>query len=60
MKRLLSIYDDYDVEEGRDSAIDILKIDLSNRPYFESLYLLLNLGDPIAVNRGLNLLPEWR
>lgn len=60
LKRLLTIYDDFDTEEDRIGLSSNSKIDLSVRPYFESMYLLLNLGDPIAINRGLNLLPKWR
>nr|CAI5827512.1 unnamed protein product [Callosobruchus analis] len=62
LKRLLSIYDEYDylesiAGENRDATSEFMK---KNRPQFESIYVLLNIGDPNAINRILNITPKWR
>nr|CAH7712974.1 unnamed protein product [Callosobruchus chinensis] len=62
LKRLLSIYDEYDyiesiAGENRDASSEYMK---KNRPQFEAIYLLLNVGDLNVINRVLNITPKWR
>ncbi|XP_072397866.1 SAC3 domain-containing protein 1 isoform X2 [Diabrotica undecimpunctata] len=59
LKRLLCTYDYFDnLEKSSKQEIssDFL---VESRPYFESLYLIFNLGDVNALNRYLNLPPQW-
>lgn len=58
LKRLLSLYDEYDVLQKRLS--DDRKFNFEDRPYFEALYILLNLGDGVALTRGVELPKEIR
>lgn len=62
LKRLMCAYDELnclcDVKnDGKDFYVDFL---VENRPYFESLYILLNLGNGDAITRGLGLSKIWK
>lgn len=62
LKRLLYAYDDLNYISERDgNDRDVFNVFLdTNRPYFESLYILLNLGNSTAILRGLQLSKIWR
>lgn len=60
LKRLLTLYDEWDCLQKRYHQLKIdrdLNFDLiaEDRPFFEALYILLNLGDTIALTRALEL-----
>ncbi|KAG5865462.1 hypothetical protein JTB14_008509 [Gonioctena quinquepunctata] len=62
LKRLLCMYDYYDElskTTGDGRAIFNGFFD-ENRPYFEALYIIFNLGNTIAITRVLNLSSRWR
>lgn len=71
LKRLLVLYDDcdhlqlkYNELVGDDADVvsweDYGALFACDRPYFEAMYVILNLGDVEAVTRGLNLQKKWR
>ncbi|CAH1175860.1 unnamed protein product [Phaedon cochleariae] len=62
LKRLLCMYDYYDElndtsKDGSGFFIDLLK---ESRQYFESLYVIFNLGSTTAITRAINLSSKWR
>lgn len=61
LKRLLCAYDELCVckteNDDKDVSINFIK---ENRPYFESLYIVLNMGNQSALRRGLNLPKMWK
>ncbi|XP_018563907.1 SAC3 domain-containing protein 1-like [Anoplophora glabripennis] len=58
LKRLLCMYDCCEEISGKDGEVYSFLIE--NRPHFEALYLVLNLGDSEAIIRPLNLSKIWR
>ncbi|KAJ8927365.1 hypothetical protein NQ314_020140 [Rhamnusium bicolor] len=59
LKRLLCMYDDYDeLNKVAENVFDDLLIE--NRPHFEALYIVVNIGNPAAILRALNLPRGWR
>ncbi|CAH1111055.1 unnamed protein product [Psylliodes chrysocephalus] len=62
LKRLLCMYDYYDhleitTKSNSGFSSDFLE---ENRPYFETLYLIFNIGDVDAINRTLSIPKHWR
>lgn len=63
LKRLLTLYDECDRLQKR---LDGANVNFNfehfddDRPYFEALYVLLNLGDPVAITRAVELPKKWR
>ncbi|CAG9859318.1 unnamed protein product [Phyllotreta striolata] len=62
LKRLLCMYDYYDTLQKITKNDVCLSNDFleEHRPYFETLYLIFNLGDVDAINRILNISKNWR
>lgn len=65
LKKLLVYYDYYDDLYNKTSLVDesfIMNFNLydKERPYFEALYLLFNLGHSECVMRALKLSSKWR
>ncbi|XP_028140396.1 SAC3 domain-containing protein 1 [Diabrotica virgifera virgifera] len=60
LKRLLCTYDYFDNLEKSSKQEISNNFLVESRPYFESLYLIFNMGDVSALNRYLNLPPQWR
>lgn len=58
LKRLLCMYDYCDEVDIVDGEIKSYLIE--NRPHFEALYLVLNMGNSEAMVRALNLPEMWR
>lgn len=58
LKRLLCMYNYCDELDKVDGEIN--KYLIENRPDFEALYLVLNLGNSEAIVRALNLPKVWR
>ncbi|XP_057656041.1 SAC3 domain-containing protein 1 isoform X1 [Diorhabda carinulata] len=60
LKRLLCIYDYFDSLE-KSANIQICNESLKDaRPYFETMYLIFNLGNNEAINRAIQLPKDWR
>lgn len=71
LKRLLVLYDDRDHLQSKFVELvggnaDIVRWEdydelfAPDRPYFEAMYVILNLGDVEAITRALNLQKKWR
>ncbi|XP_049820120.1 germinal-center associated nuclear protein [Aethina tumida] len=58
LKRLLTVYDEYELTKDDEHVFNDYLI--KNRPQFEALYVILNIGDQDAITRCLNLNQKWR
>lgn len=60
LKRLLCMYDYFDsLEKSANTQIHNESLTM-DRPYFETMYLIFNLGNDDAINRALQLPAHWR
>ncbi|XP_050313953.1 germinal-center associated nuclear protein [Anthonomus grandis grandis] len=64
LKRLLCLYDECDRMFGCENDdlknASFMKVLEQNRPLFEAMYLVLNLGNTIALTRALSLPKMWK
>ncbi|CAH0559621.1 unnamed protein product [Brassicogethes aeneus] len=59
LKRLLNNYDDFDILI-KTKQTEFEEYLLENRPQFEAMYIIFNIGEEAAILRGINLDQKWR